>query len=363
MRLFPKLFSFSSLLFFSQPLQEVPEHPDLESLEAKKRDTALDALNKHHWVWSSSNGEKVYHGKRLAAAGNFAILREDRDGKGFTLAPVHEWFEFNRKASFKPLTIEEAERHLKDIQRKSVQDAAEMNRKLIADKMAAEAAALEDKRAEIGREIEAEERRELVGKAADDEQKEDNVDYEFEFSDDDDAAAVMVLATDADRGDEKEKDKGDPEDEGLENPLAPRVLSPEEKLEKWLKKFSQEIEEQERKEREEEEAKQKQQQEEEEGNQKKRDRDGEGGGGEGEDDGTLKKRKKQVVILPLTEEEVVSALKQDPNMTTPKLISLFKPSFGTDTEKKARFLKIVAKVAVTKTVAGMKVLRLKENKE
>jgi plasmid maintenance system antidote protein VapI len=76
-------------------------------------------------------------------------------------------------------------------------------------------------------------------------------------------------------------------------------------------------------------------------------------------DAPVKKQKKVATILPITEEEIVGLLRNDPNMTLAKLIGLFKNSFGTDPDKKSKFQKIVAKVAVTKTIDGNKVLRLK----
>jgi hypothetical protein len=77
-------------------------------------------------------------------------------------------------------------------------------------------------------------------------------------------------------------------------------------------------------------------------------------------DAPVKKQKKlAAAVRPITEEEIVSLLQNDPNMTLQKLIALFKNSFGTDPDKKSKFQKIVAKVAVTKTVDSEKVLRLK----
>jgi hypothetical protein len=303
----------------------------------------MEELNKLPWVLKDDVGSKVYHGKRLGSTGTFAVLT--KTAEGFSLAPAHEWFEFSKKSVFKAQSIEDAEAHLQDLSRQSVQNAIGMNRRIASDKLAAEALVVDAKRAILNQGVDKEERRELYGEENADEAKDDNVDYEFEFSDDDESAAVMML------GDGKKDD----EDVKLVNPLAKKVLTQEEKMDIKLKEWTKEYEEAERLQKEQEEKEKKRAREEEEA--------GGGEGGEDKNNETKKRAKKEkaaVVMRPLTEEEVKNVLRNDPNVTLLKLIGLFKTSIGNDMDKKGKFMKIVSKVAVTKVIDGNKILRLKQ---
>ena len=311
---------------------EAVEMKDLKTENRKATDEAMTEWNKNPWLLQSVEGDQVYHGKRLGTT-NFAVMMADEDGDGYVMAPVREWFEFQKKTNFRPLSIEEAEDHLNALRAKSVQRAQELNKKLASDRVAAEAAVMDVKKAIVNKEADDEERRELGlyggGGGGDDEDQDNGADFEFECSDDDESAAVMTLTT---ADDQKEKE--------IENPLERKVLTMEEKLERKLRKEFEEMERrQEKREREEQEADE-----------------------EGEKQEKVKKLKKAPTILPLTEQEVIRVLQNDPNVTLSKLIEMFKPSFGTDVDKKNKWLKIVTKVAIQKKVGGVKVLRIRENK-
>ncbi len=103
---------------------------DLKAPEREKRDKALAEVAKNEVLLQelSETGEHVFCGKPLASAGNFAVLA--KTSKGYTLSVVREWFEFSKKNKFKPLSIDEAEAHLQELQRKSVDQAAGINRRL-----------------------------------------------------------------------------------------------------------------------------------------------------------------------------------------------------------------------------------------
>lgn len=125
----------------------------LDDEDCLKRDAAMTELNKHQWVLQDPTAKKTFVGKRLASTGNFALLvPTEVDGKpGYMLAPVREWFEFSKKVNYRTLSIDEAEQHLRDMKRKSVAQATHINRKLVLDKNAADAEAIEAKRAQIGK--------------------------------------------------------------------------------------------------------------------------------------------------------------------------------------------------------------------
>ena len=133
-------------------LVDVPETL-MQETDPARRLAGLEELNKNEWILQNAPGNRVFHGKRLASAGNFALLI--REGNAVTLAPVHEWFEFTKKTSVKPMSIEEAEAHLQELQRKSVTQAMLMNRRMAVDKLAADAAVVEAKRAIVNKEVSA----------------------------------------------------------------------------------------------------------------------------------------------------------------------------------------------------------------
>jgi hypothetical protein len=236
---------------------------------------------------------------------------------------------------------------------------------MASDKIAAEAAVIDEKRAIAAAKEGADDGQVVGGGGGDKEEAgEDNIDYEFECSDDDESAAVMVLATDENKALKKKEGGGgggDEADEALENPLEVKKLTAEEKVERRLKELQKEYDEAERREREAEEAATAAA----EASAPKREREEDAttvGVPTGE--GAQKKAKKVATVArPLTEEEVVSVLQNDPNVTLQKLIGLFKTSFGTDPAKKSHFMKLIAKLAVTNTVDGNKVLRLRERNE
>ena len=109
-------------------VQAAPPVAGLNDADRGKREKALAERAKQEILLEALSGEHVYCGKPLASAGNFAIVA--KTSKGYTLSLVNEWFEFGKKGKFKPLSIDEAEAHLQELQRKSVIQAAGINRKL-----------------------------------------------------------------------------------------------------------------------------------------------------------------------------------------------------------------------------------------
>lgn len=242
----------------------------------------------------------------------------------------------------------------------------------LSDKLAAEAAVIDVKRAITNKELDALESQQALGAPERGEEEDDNMDYEFECSDDDESATVMPLLGGPDK-----KGAEQDEEEAGENPLERKQLTAEERLAQRLAKLQREHEEIERREREEEERERTQAEAVGQffflffcfcflnsfliGVKRERPTGAAAVATAAEPgDAPVKKQKKApAAVLPITEEEIVGLLRNDPNMTLQKLIGLFKTSFGTDPDKKSKFQKIVAKVAVTKTVDGNKVLRLK----
>ncbi len=98
--------------------------------EAAKREAGLAELARSEMLWASGAGDIALVGRPLPNAGHFVALTKDRDGKGYSLTVVREWFEFSQKRGFRPMNIEEAEAHLKELQRKSVMQATSLNRKM-----------------------------------------------------------------------------------------------------------------------------------------------------------------------------------------------------------------------------------------
>ncbi len=124
---------------------------------------------------------------------------------------------------------------------------------MLSDKLAAEAAVIDVKRAIINKEVDALENQLAIGAPEKGEDEDDNMDYEFECSDDDESATVMPLLG---AGDKKKKDRAgedDEEEEDIENPLERKMLTAEERLAQRLAKLAKEHEEIEKREREEEE--------------------------------------------------------------------------------------------------------------
>lgn len=325
----------------------------VDETDPVKREAMLEALNKNEWILKEGDGsKKTYLGKRLASPGNFALLV--KRGDGYTLVPVHEWFEFQKRSSVKAMNIDQAEAHLLELSRKSVQQAMVMNQRLAHDKLAAEAAVVEAKRAIANKIADDEEQRDLRGVAIKGEAIEDGMEFEFEWSDDDEAAEVMVLANES-VATLKEKQKALPE--GVEeNPLAPKMLTKEEKLAKQLDAMNKEYEKQQEQERL---RKQGIKTEEEERKRPRDDASPEDAVAPNAEEG-VKKIKKEVIKLPLNEEELIRVLRENPNLTAPELLALFKASFEDSVEKKAKFMRMMKKLVIQKTVAGRKVLRLKE---
>jgi phage regulator Rha-like protein len=328
--------------------KEVVDFPEAltQELDAAKREQGLAELNKNEWVLQDAQGARVYHGKRLGAAGTFAVLV--KKGNEFTLAPVQEWFQFEKKSSARAMNIDEAEAHLQELSRKSVQQATLMNRRIATDKLAAEAAVVDVKRSIVDRDAGMETERDVRGERPENDVGDDMMENAlFEWSDDDEAAEVMLLATDEAKNLKELKAEDGAEE--MENPLAKRMLTQEEKLEKRLAQLNAEYEEIERQER------------------KKETEAAEGkrGRGEGEDAeevGQKKRKKEPVVIRPLTDAELIEVLRSDPMVTLAKLIDIFKNSIAGDLGKKTKFMKMVARIAVTKKVDGQSVLRIREAK-
>lgn len=330
------------------------------------RDAAMTEASKAPLLLHDSSGERVYFGKQLPSANNFAVLVEDANGQGYTLYPIREWYDFTKRLNFRTLSIDEAEERLRELKRKSLTAVMTINRQMAVNKQVAEAAVADAKKAILNKEIDDMEHMDAAGGAGvADEDGEGNMDYSFEWSDDDESAAVMVLATEENKFLEK-KSGVNADEEGLENPLQKRVLTQEEKLEKRLKKLQEEYDEIEKKEQEAKAAL-------ESSNNNaddvklgaKRERV------EGEEPvapGEAKKKKNKtasesvaaVSTRELNEEEVIKALRDDPMMTLNKLINLFKHTWASDLDKRSKFMKIVAKVAVSKKVQGNKVLKLRE---
>ena len=305
--------------------KEVVDFPEAltQELDVEKRRQGLAELNKNEWVLQDAQAAKVYHGKRLGAAGTFAVLV--KEGDQFTLAPVQEWFQFEKKSSARAMNIEEAEAHLQDLSRKSVQQATLMNRRIATDKLAAEAAVMDVKKTIVDRDADMETERDGRGERAETDAADEGMENAlFEWSDDDEAAEVMLLATDDAKNLKELKAEGGDEVASMENPLAKHVMSQEEKLEKRLEQLNAEYEEIERQEQ--------KKQEELEAVEGKRGRGG-GGGEEVEETGQKKRKKEPVVIRPLTEEELIQVLRSDPMVTLAKLIDIFKNSLAGDLQK------------------------------
>jgi hypothetical protein len=109
-------------------IDPTPRPAGLDDEDRHKRDKALGELAKSELLLEDTSGQRVYHGKPLSSAGNFAIIQ--KTANGYSLAVVREWFEFTKKSKFKAMNIDEAESHLQELQRKSVIDATDINRKL-----------------------------------------------------------------------------------------------------------------------------------------------------------------------------------------------------------------------------------------
>ncbi len=232
------------------------------------------------------------------------------------------------------------------------------------DKLAADAAVMDVKRAMANKEAEDGEARLAQGAPDRGEDADDNIDYEFECSDDDESAAVMVLATEENVALKKhEGGGGAQEDASLVNPLERVAMTQEERLEKRLAKLQREAEESERRERAREDAQEAAQEAAAASGKRMRPEEQEAEAAAAAAAAAAAKKQKRAaaaVMRPLTEEEIASVLRDDPNVTLQKLIGLFKTSLGSDPDKKSKFNKLVAKMAVIKTVDGQKVLRLRQ---